>query len=104
YTKGPHNAAGLKLLLHGQDEIPQVENFGDAIPAGMHVFVAVDVSKEINLPPPHGDCVKGKTLRYFDRHSQAACYGEYRTKFAFEKCVCRNYIMPGFNLGECSSV
>ena len=45
YTKGPHNAAGLKLLLHGQDEIPQVENFGDAIPAGMHVFVAVDVSK-----------------------------------------------------------
>ena len=47
--------------------------------------------------------MKGKTLRYFGRYSQAACYGECRTKFAFEKCGCRNYFMPGLDLGECSS-
>ena len=45
YTKGPHNAVGLKLLLHAHDEVPQVENFGKAIPVGMHVFAAVDASK-----------------------------------------------------------
>ena len=42
--KGPHNAVGLKLLLHNQDAIPLVQDFGDTVPAGMHTFIAVSVS------------------------------------------------------------
>ena len=45
YTKGPHNAVGLKLLLHRKHDVPLVEDFGDNIPVGMHTFVAVDLSK-----------------------------------------------------------
>ena len=45
YMKGPHNAVGLKLVLHQQDAIPLVQDFGDNVPAGMHTFVAVSVSK-----------------------------------------------------------
>ena len=43
YTKGPHNAVGLKLLLHRQDDVPLVQDFGDNIPVGMHTFVAVNL-------------------------------------------------------------
>ena len=45
YMQGPHNAVGLKFLLHHQDAIPLVQDFGDHVPAGMHTFVAVSVSK-----------------------------------------------------------
>ena len=45
YTKGPRNAVGLKLLLHHQDDVPLVQDFGDNVPVGMHTFVAVSVSK-----------------------------------------------------------
>ena len=45
YMKGPHNAVGLKFLLHQQDAIPLMQDFGDNLPAGMHTFVAVSVSK-----------------------------------------------------------
>ena len=45
YMKGPHNAVGLKLVLHHQDAIPLVQDFGDNVPAGMHTFVGVSVSK-----------------------------------------------------------
>ena len=44
YMKGPHNAVGLKLLLHHQDEVPLVQDFGDNIPAGMHTFVSLSVT------------------------------------------------------------
>ena len=33
YMKGPHNAVGLKVLLHRQDDVPQVQDFGDNVPA-----------------------------------------------------------------------
>ena len=44
HTKGPHNAVGLMLLLHRQDDVPLVQDFGENIPIGMHTFVAVTVS------------------------------------------------------------
>ncbi len=45
YTKGPQHTAGLKLLLHRQDDLPSVQDFGENIPVGMHAFVAVGLSK-----------------------------------------------------------
>ena len=43
--KGPHNAVGLKVLLHRQDDVPQVQDFEDIVPPGMHSSVTVSVSK-----------------------------------------------------------
>ena len=44
YMKGPHNAVGLKLLLHHQDDVPLVQDFGDNVPAGMPTFVSLTVT------------------------------------------------------------
>ena len=49
YTKGPHNAGGLKLLLHQQDEVPLVQDFGDNVPAGLHTFVSLSFSNVSTL-------------------------------------------------------
>ena len=45
YMNGPHNEPGLKLLLHSQDAIPQLEDFVYIVPAGAHASVEVSVSK-----------------------------------------------------------
>ena len=41
YTKGPHKAVGLKLLLHHQDDLPLMQDFGDNVQAGLHTFVSL---------------------------------------------------------------
>ena len=41
YMKGPHNAVGLKLLLHQQDDLPLMQDFGDNVQAGLHTFVSL---------------------------------------------------------------
>ena len=41
YMKGPHNAVGLKLLLHHQGDLPLVQDFGDNVQAGLHTFVSL---------------------------------------------------------------
>ena len=45
YMKGPHNVVGLKLLLHQQDDVPLVQDFGESVPVGMHTFIAVSHTK-----------------------------------------------------------
>ncbi|KAK2172938.1 hypothetical protein NP493_919g01054 [Ridgeia piscesae] len=94
YMKGPHDAVGLKVLLHERGDIPLMQDFADAVPAGMNTFIAVDIAREINLPSPHGDCVKDKQLHYFDRYSQNACFRECITNTVVNKCGCRDIYMP----------
>ena len=56
YMKGPHLAAGLKILLHGHNEAPFVDDLGDALPTGMDAFVSVhnelvSILDDPSLPP-----------------------------------------------------
>ena len=44
HMKGPHNAVGLELLLHHQDDVPLVQDFADNVPAGMPTFVSLSVT------------------------------------------------------------
>ncbi|KAK2154564.1 hypothetical protein NP493_2166g00004 [Ridgeia piscesae] len=96
---GPHNAVGLKLLLHRQGDVPLVNDFGDNIPAGIHTFIAVSVSRETHLPPPPDECDASRKLRYYDQYTQAACYRECITDLVVATCHCRDYYMPPFNTG-----
>ena len=41
YMRGPHGTAGVKILLHDQNEIPRVAALGDAISTGSSAFVGV---------------------------------------------------------------
>ena len=56
YMKGPHNAGGLKLLLHKHVEVPLVQDFGDSVPAGMHTFISLsftNVSRVLMILAEH---------------------------------------------------
>ena len=44
HMKGPHNAVGLKLLLHRQGAVPLMEDFGDNVPLGLYTFVGVSIT------------------------------------------------------------
>ena len=39
YMPGPHDAAGLKLLLHHPHQFPDIQGLGAVLPAGMHAFI-----------------------------------------------------------------
>lgn len=41
YMPGPHDAAGVKMLLHTKGDVPRVHALGQAVPTGTHVFVGV---------------------------------------------------------------
>ncbi|XP_061183628.1 uncharacterized protein LOC133191897 [Saccostrea echinata] len=90
---GPHDAAGIKMLLHDRNEIPRVHALGQAIPPGAHVFVGVKIVEVSNLPPPHGTC-QDKTLEYEDVYSTEACQLDCLTKRAAAVCGCRSLFMP----------
>ena len=36
-------AAGLKLLIHDQDEVPLVRDLGQAVPPGFHAFAGISI-------------------------------------------------------------
>ncbi|WAR19546.1 ASIC5-like protein [Mya arenaria] len=41
YMVGPHNSAGLKILLHHPMEMPFVHELGQAVPTGTHAYFGV---------------------------------------------------------------
>ena len=52
YMRGPNSAAGVKILVHDQEEIPLVRELGQAISPGSHAFVGIQmlqVSTHFNI-------------------------------------------------------
>ena len=45
YMTGPHNGVGLKFLMHQQDVMPLVQDFGFIARPGTYTTVDVSVSK-----------------------------------------------------------
>ena len=43
--RGPNSAAGAKILVHDQAEVPFVRDFGQAISPGSHAFVGVQMTQ-----------------------------------------------------------
>lgn len=43
YMRGPHDSAGIKILIHDQNEVPLVKDLGQAVPPGSHAFVGLTV-------------------------------------------------------------
>ncbi len=41
--RGPNSAAGVKILVHDQEEIPLVRSLGQAISPGSHAFVGIQM-------------------------------------------------------------
>lgn len=45
YMPGPHEAAGVKILLHEPGEFPFISELGKALQIGTHTFVGVQMLK-----------------------------------------------------------
>jgi hypothetical protein len=44
YMTGPHDGAGVKVLMHAPNEYPMVHQLGMAVPTGAHAFLGVKVN------------------------------------------------------------
>ncbi|XP_046543042.1 uncharacterized protein LOC124253335 isoform X1 [Haliotis rubra] len=93
YMPGPHDAAGVKLLLHDRKEFPKVHELGLAIPTGSHAFIGIQLVSIKNLPKPHGDCGVAES-EYYKMYSTDACQLTCMTKILNEECGCRHHFMP----------
>ena len=47
--RGPNSAAGVKILVHDQEEIPLVRELGQAISPGSHAFVGIQMLQVSSL-------------------------------------------------------
>ncbi|XP_035825598.1 acid-sensing ion channel 2, partial [Aplysia californica] len=93
YMPGPHDAAGIKILLHDGKEFPKVAELGLSIPTGTHTYVGIQLLKIQNLPAPHGTC-RSERSPYYERYSPDACQLACLTKYVSEQCHCRHFYMP----------
>ncbi|XP_070575645.1 acid-sensing ion channel 1A-like [Ptychodera flava] len=100
----PHTNVGFRLMVHGQDEIPDIANHALAISPGLSTTIGLKTIQVSNLGFPYGHCVEDvkNNLKYFDgAYSLSKCWMECETDYAVEKCGCRYYYMPG-NVSFCS--
>ncbi|XP_070560652.1 acid-sensing ion channel 1C-like isoform X1 [Ptychodera flava] len=94
YNVGPRVGAGFQLMLYEQGDVPLISDLGFAVAPGEDVRVGIEVTKVVNLPPPHGICGE-KSLKYYNRYSVNACQMECKTDHVVEHCGCKAFFMPG---------
>ncbi|XP_064643335.1 uncharacterized protein LOC135497392 isoform X2 [Lineus longissimus] len=94
YMHGPHDSAGLKVLLYDTDEVPLVYELGQAVATGTHTFIGVKVLVMKYLPGPHGNCSGSNVLEHFPVYSETGCKLECMKDFYEKRCGCRMFYMP----------
>ncbi|XP_071109614.1 uncharacterized protein [Haliotis cracherodii] len=93
YMPGPHDAAGVKILIHDHKQFPKVQELGIALPTGTHSFVGMQLISVVNLPRPYGEC-SSPDLSFFPQYSLENCDVECFTKRMDAICGCRLFYMP----------
>ncbi|XP_071941021.1 acid-sensing ion channel 5-like [Antedon mediterranea] len=94
-TKDGNIEAGLRVLVHDQNEPPLIESKGVSIPPGYHAFTSTKRIKVANLDPPHGKCQSSRKLTYYDQYTLSGCYIECRLDRILTECQCRPIRYPG---------
>ncbi|XP_064614121.1 uncharacterized protein LOC135477846 [Liolophura sinensis] len=95
---GHHGTAGVKVLVHDQNEFPLVDDLGLAVPTGSHSFLSNTLFVVENLPHPHGKC-DVKTLPYFPDvpYTKTRCKIDCLTRELAKRCGCRDAYLPSAN-------
>ncbi|RUS76719.1 hypothetical protein EGW08_015522 [Elysia chlorotica] len=93
YMPGPHNAAGIKILLHNKKEFPKVAELGLAVSPGMHAYLGMQLLWIENLPEPHGTC-RSQDSPYYSHYSPEACQLACMSQRLEQICGCRHMYMP----------
>ncbi|XP_064649409.1 uncharacterized protein LOC135501299 isoform X2 [Lineus longissimus] len=98
YMEGPHDSAGIKLLLYDRNNIPVVKELGHGVATGTHTFVGAEVLVMSRIGPPKGNCITSNTrLRSYPFYTDVACKMECLTTYVYSQCHCRAHHMP--NIG-----
>ncbi|XP_074652905.1 acid-sensing ion channel 2-like [Tubulanus polymorphus] len=93
-------SAGIKVLVHDQNEVPLVREFGFAVQPGVEALAALSSQRLNFLPAPYegGHCknmsdpnVKNP-LKYFPTYSHSSCQRECRLVALFKTCNCSLYV------------
>ncbi|OAF70867.1 hypothetical protein A3Q56_01374 [Intoshia linei] len=93
YMRGLNSDAGVKLILHGSDEIPRIRDLGFAISPGTHALSGVLMHENSNLPEPWDTCGT-KNLTHYDYYSLSGCTRDCETINLVKECKCRDAYMP----------
>ena len=49
YMQGPNDGAGLKILIHDQNDVPMVKDLGLAVRPGTHTYVDINIIEVLNI-------------------------------------------------------
>ncbi|XP_064639985.1 uncharacterized protein LOC135495376 [Lineus longissimus] len=92
---GPNFAAGLKILLYDDNDIPVLKGQGQGVAAGSHTFAGTSVVVMRRLSQPYGNCTTDQKLDSYPKYSARACHTECFTKFFVNRTSCRMPYMKG---------
>lgn len=94
-TFSGNREAGLKILVHDQQDPPLMDSLGSALPPGYQAFVGVRKNEYRNLIGPWGDCDKTATLDYYNSYTLSGCFIECQLEHILRECNCRPVRYPG---------
>ena len=92
YMNGPHDSAGVKILLHDPRQTPLVGSLGQAVSNGVSAFAAINLLMIEYQSPPYGDC-GSKPLNHTTFYTAEECFLDCMTAVVTEKCGCRDIYM-----------
>ena len=92
YMNGPHDSAGVKVLLHDPRQTPLVASLGQTVSTGVSAFAGINLLMIEYQPPPYGDC-GSKLLNHTTFYTAEECFLDCMTAFVIEKCGCRDIYM-----------
>ncbi|XP_078346962.1 acid-sensing ion channel 1-like [Oculina patagonica] len=88
---GPYSTGttGFRVLVHDQNDWPDVENQGIDVSPGFLTTIPIKRHKIIRLPSPYKSNCGEKQLKLVPYYSRSACLFECLTRTVVDKCHCR---------------
>ena len=86
YMNGPNQGAGIKLLIHDNDDVALVDSIGMGIPHGSNAYVGLEITKFSNLEKPYGQCNRSMEMQFYKKYTEAACRTECITNYLQTHC------------------
>ncbi|XP_074657246.1 uncharacterized protein LOC141910407 [Tubulanus polymorphus] len=88
YMEGQHREAGLRVLVHSQNETARVKDLGLSVPVSQSAMIGVRTKLITNLEQPYGPCKTGVT-------SGVTCRRICTTQQVAAQCGCQPYYANG---------
>ena len=89
YMNGPHDSAGVKVLLHDPRQTPLVASLGQAVSTGSSTFVGIKLQMIEYQSPPYGDC-SSKPLNHTAFYTTEECFLDCMSEVVTEECGCKD--------------